>query len=108
MKRRVLALAATAFAAILATSTPAHAETITQTHGPLSIGGYCAQQINSSAWIGLYELHGLKCYTSAPTGGLQFVGWGSPQAACEHLTPGYTITSYARAYSDAITCTGTR
>ncbi|MEV0585728.1 hypothetical protein [Nonomuraea sp. NPDC050310] len=108
MKRRILTLLAAGALTALALPTAAHADTVTATHGPLSIGGYCSSQVNSTAWIGFYEVYGLNCYASKWGGGFQFVGAGSPMAACAHLMPGVTITSASRAASDALTCTGTR
>ncbi|GAA0925700.1 hypothetical protein [Nonomuraea longicatena] len=103
MKRRILTVLAAGAITALALPAPAQAAT-TITYGPLSIGGYCAAQVNSTAWIGFYESTGLHCYATGPNG-LRNVGSGNPLAACDHLSIA-TITSASRGPSDSLVCTG--
>jgi hypothetical protein len=104
MKRRILTVLAAGAITALALPAPAQAAT-SITYGPLSIGGYCTAQVNSTAWIGFYEASGLNCYATRPSGGLQYVGGGSPLSACDYLSIA-TITSASRGPSDSLVCTG--
>jgi hypothetical protein len=106
MLRRAVTLAATTLlggAMALATAAPAHAVEVDVPFGPLSIGDYCHASVSSSAFIGFYESSGLRCYASGSSGGLQFVGSGSPYLACKFLTTD-VVMSASRGPSDSLVC----
>ncbi|MET9344525.1 hypothetical protein [Nonomuraea sp. NPDC003804] len=104
MRLRPLVLAAGLCAALVTLATPAHSAAVVDVpFGPLSIGDYCRAKVSSSAWIGFYESSGLRCYGSAPGGGLQYAGSGDPYLACKFLTTDVVMSAF-RGTSDALVC----
>ncbi len=101
--RTLLAGGALAITASLAVATPAQAAFVDIPFGPLSIGDYCSAKVSSTAWIGFYESSGLRCYRTAPSGGLQFAGAGDPSLAGKHLTTD-VVAAALRGSSDALIC----
>lgn len=109
MSRRVVALATAALAclgALAVSAVPAQAArsagNIEVVYSPLSLGEYCAAQVNSFSTIGFYN-GGLSCHRWSGTG-LTYTGSGSPSAACVYFNPTYTYTGYAQGGSQALIC----
>ncbi|MEV0969327.1 hypothetical protein [Microtetraspora glauca] len=112
MLRRSLTLTAgvlLSFAAVFTVSSPAQAQTVDLTFGPLSIGDYCHAKVSSSAWIGFYQSDNvLRCYASGSTSSaLVYAGQGDPYLACKYLTSD-VISAAFRGSSDALVCRAIR
>jgi hypothetical protein len=102
--RRVLVLLAATLAAASLTTSTAHAATVEVVHSPISLGDYCAAQVNSSSTIGFYN-GSLGCHRWSTGGsGTTYVGTGSAPAACAYLYPTATYLSHAQGASQALLC----
>ncbi|MEU1882503.1 hypothetical protein ABZ470_34795 [Streptosporangium sp. NPDC020072] len=106
MPRRFVALATAAlacFGALAVSATPAQAAVLEVVYSPLSLGEYCAAQVNPYSTIGFYN-GGLGCYRWNNTGGTTYTGSGSASAACAHFHPTYVSAGYAQGGSQALIC----
>ncbi|MER6177956.1 hypothetical protein [Streptosporangium sp. NPDC001681] len=109
MPRRVVALATVALACLgaLAVSTaPAQAarsaDVLEIVYSPLSLGEYCAANVNPSSIVGFYN-GSLGCYRWNGTQ-TTYVGSGSPSAACAYFHPTYAYIGHAQGGSQALIC----
>ncbi|MEU9890626.1 hypothetical protein [Sphaerisporangium sp. NPDC051011] len=108
MPRRVVALAVAVLACLgglAAFTAPAQARStavIEIVDSPLSLGEYCAAQVDIRSIVGFYN-GSLGCYRSNGTG-VAYVGSGSPSAACQYYMPGYTYISHAQGPSQSLIC----
>ncbi|MDF5752841.1 hypothetical protein [Spongiactinospora sp. TRM90649] len=105
MSRRVAALAISALACLgtlAVTAGPAHAAVVETVYSPLSLGDYCAAQVNSSSGIGFYN-GSVSCYRFAGSG-LAYTGGGSASAACTYYHPTWTLIGYSAGVSQALVC----
>ncbi|MEV0613966.1 hypothetical protein AB0I81_11640 [Nonomuraea sp. NPDC050404] len=107
MIRRVLVLLAATLATLATvslSSSTAHAATVEVVHSPISLGGYCAAQVNPSSTIGFYN-GSLGCYRWSTGGsGTTYIGTGSASAACAYLYPTATYLGHAQGASQALLC----
>ncbi|GAA3659386.1 hypothetical protein GCM10022224_023510 [Nonomuraea antimicrobica] len=106
MTRRVLALLATVLSCLGAFSisaAPAQAAIVEVVYSPLSLGDYCAANVNSTSTIGFYN-GSLGCYRWGTGGSLTYIGSGSASAACVYFNPTYTYVGYAQGVSQALVC----
>ncbi|MFI9551031.1 hypothetical protein [Nonomuraea endophytica] len=108
MLRRLAVLVSAALLALGAlglSTAPAQARAtavVEDVFSPLTLGGYCAAQVNPTSGIGFYN-GWLNCYRFG-TPGLVFTGAGNPGQACVYFHPTWSFISYSQGVGQALLC----
>ncbi|MFI6291532.1 hypothetical protein ACIBEJ_08070 [Nonomuraea sp. NPDC050790] len=108
MLRRLAVLVSAALLALGApglSTAPAQARAtavVEDVFSPLTLGGYCAAQVNPTSDIGFYN-GWLNCYDMAASG-LVFTGAGNPGQACVYYHPTWSLIGYSQGVGQALLC----